>query len=79
MTTEQSHAALWQRINALNDDVIRLQERSRSRDIEVKRLEGYIEEIKRWIARGLMVGGSLGTGAAYILLKQIAESAGIAL
>lgn len=90
MTSEQSHAALWQKVNLLNDELIRLQERSRSRDVEIKRLEtrigdecirlnSEIEAIKRWMARGLMVGGSLGTGAAYIVFKQIAESAGISL
>lgn len=79
MTSEQSLGALGTRINTLNDEVIRLQERSRARDDEIKRLKADIEAMQRWIARGLMVGGSLGTGAAYILFKQIAESAGISL
>jgi type II secretory pathway component PulJ len=79
MTEGHSYAALWARINTLNDEVIRIQERSKARDTEMARLENRIASMERWIARALMIAGSLGTGAAYIIFKQMAEAAGISL
>lgn len=70
--TGNDHGSIWERINAAERDVVRLQERSEARTKEVEKLERRLARIEMGLIAVL-------TGGGFIVFKQIAESAGLSL
>lgn len=68
----ENHEPIWTRINTIAGDIIRLQERSAARTEEVSRLE-------RRVARIELALITIGVGGVVIVVKQIAEGAGVSL